>query len=295
MRAAAECQLCLLNRNLTAVPKTVSPQQKAQYLRELFAILAAAPDHYCTPQLSKLVDACFARHFGTQLERDYDELKRVYNAKMLALEERLRERIRRSDDPLRCAVKLARVGNYIDFGTIAEIDDGLLRRLIDNADQEQLDEAEFARFSADLQTAAKLVYVTDNCGEIVLDKLLLEVMRARNPSAHFVLLARGKPAINDATVEDAIAVGLDKLLPVVGNGTDYPGTVLDELTPEAIRLLQTADMIVAKGQANFETMNGCGWNVYYLLLCKCDLFIRRFQKPRLTGLLVNERRVPPLR
>lgn len=138
------------------------------------------------------------------------------------------------------------------------------------------------------------MYVTDNCGELVLDKLALGQLLKRFPHVRFTLLTRGAETLNDATTDDARAIGLDRMLPVIGNGTGYPGTVLSEISDEALTLLREADVILSKGQANFETMNGSGLNSYYLLLCKCDLFVRRFRVPRLTGLFVNERRVPKL-
>ena len=108
------------------------------------------------------------------------------------------------------------------------------------------------------------------------------------------VLTRGQPTLNDATVDDAHTVGLDAEFPVIGNGTDYPGTVLEEISDAALKAVQEADLIIAKGQGNFETLNGCGANIYYLFLCKCNLFVRRFAVPRLTGMLVNERRCPML-
>ncbi len=295
MQACAECILCLLGRDIAAVPPEVSPEERADYLRAVMAMLADTPAELCTPQLSRRIDGMYRERFGPRKEKNFAQLKRVYNERMLALEDRLTRGIDAADDPLAYALELARTGNYIDFGAKHEVDDALLERLLGEAKGNALDPAEYQRLCADLAQARSVAYVTDNCGELVLDKLALRVLLRRYPNARFTLLTRGADTLNDATVDDARAVGLAELLPVMGNGTDYPGTVLSEISAEARALLAGSDVIIAKGQANFETMNGCGWNVYYLLLCKCDLFIRRFQKPRLTGLLVNERRVPPLR
>ena len=137
-----------------------------------------------------------------------------------------------------------------------------------------------------------MVYITDNAGEIVLDGLLMEQLLAIRPDLQLTALVRGGFVLNDATLEDAQAVGLPALVPVVGNGNALPGTVWHALSDQARALLADADMIVAKGQANFETLHESGLNIYYLLLCKCDYFVRRFQVPRLTGMFVNERRLP---
>ncbi|NCB36811.1 MAG: DUF89 family protein, partial [Clostridia bacterium] len=153
---------------------------------------------------------------------------------------------------------------------------------------------EYARLRDNLQSASSVVYLTDNAGEIVLDKLLLRRWKALYPSVSFTALVRGAPTLNDATLEDARATGLTEVVPVLGNGSALAGTLWSEISEEARTLLSGADLIISKGQANFETLSGCGLNVYYLFLCKCDYFTRRFQVPRLTGMLVNERRLPPL-
>ena len=88
---------------------------------------------------------------------------------------------------------------------------------------------------------------------------------------------------NDVTLADAKEVGLDKIVPVLDNGTDIPGTQLDKISVDAKRAVDSADLIISKGQGNFETLYGCGKNIYYIFLCKCDLFVRRFAMPRFSG------------
>lgn len=294
MKTCAECVLCLLTRDLAAVPETVGTEEKALYQREVLRMIADSDPTLCTPQLSARIDDIYRRCFGERKQKDFAAIKHTYNVHMLALESRLREEIAKANDPLASAVKLARVGNYIDFGAKHEVDDALLGELIRDAQRDTLDPSEYAHFQSDLVAAKSVVYVSDNAGEIVLDKLLIEVLQARYPQTKLTLLVRGAPTLNDATMEDAEAVGLAALLPVVGNGSDMPGTVWEEISAKARCLLQSADVIIAKGQANFETLSGCGLNVYFLLLCKCDYFVRRFQVSRLTGMFVNERRLSPM-
>lgn len=292
MQACAECILCLLNRDLAAVPPETDAREKAAYQREVLRMIADSDPSLSTPQLSVKIDGLFRARFGERKGKDFAAIKRLYNRRMLALEPALRETINRANDPTACAVRLARAGNYIDFGSAHTVDDALLNKLLSEAQREPLDASEFQNMLKDLETAARAVYITDNAGEIVVDKLLLEQLTRRFPAVAFTVLVRGAPVLNDATVEDARNVGLTEILPVIGNGNDFPGTVLNELSAEAAALLESADVIIAKGQANFETLCGCGGNVYYLLLCKCDYFVRRFSVPRLTGLFVNERRLP---
>ena len=294
MRTCAECILCLLQRDLKAVPKTAGMELKARYQREVLGMIAGCDPDFCTAQISARVDAIYRQYFGERKTLDFAALKAQYNSRMLALEPALRALVCRAQDPLRYAIQLARAGNYIDFAAGHEVQDQLLDALLQEADQEALDAAEYALFCEQLPLAERIVYLTDNAGEIVLDKLLIEVLMARFPQANFTVMVRGAPTLNDATLEDAAAVGLTELVDTMGNGNALAGTVLAECSLQAQTVLREADVIIAKGQANFETLHGCGYNIYYLFLCKCEYFVRRFQVPQHTGMFVNERRLPAL-
>lgn len=295
MQTCAECILCLLNRDLEAVPPETGAAEKAAYQREVLRLIADSDPTLCTAQINAKIDTVFKARFGERKKKNFSELKRVYNERMLTLEPRLQSVIEQSDDPLAMAILLARVGNYIDFGAKHEVDDSLFDELLTDVQKETLNPQEYIQFQKELENARNTVYVTDNAGEIVLDKLLLKELLKRYPNTEFTVLVRGAPTLNDATVEDAEAVGLTAIVPVTGNGSDLAGTIWDEISDDARKLLKTADVIVSKGQANFETLYGSGLNIYYLLLCKCDYFVRRFDVSRLTGLFVNEHRMPFVR
>ena len=156
---------------------------------------------------------------------------------------------------------------------------------------EALDEKEYENFLRDLSSARKLVYLTDNCGEVVLDKLAVRILKEQYPDLDITVIVRGYPVVNDATMEDAEEIGLTDLVKVIGNGSNVGGTWIPGINAEARELLYDADLIIAKGQGNFETLNDCGLNIYYLFLCKCDLFQRRFHAENLQGMFLNERRL----
>ena len=128
----------------------------------------------------------------------------------------------------------------------------------------------------ELKQAKTLLYITDNCGEIVLDKIFIEELKKRYGNLEITVMVRGGLAINDATIEDAQEIGLTKIVPVISNGAAIAGTVKEQLSKEARKQLDSADVIIAKGMGNFESMYQEGINPYYLFLCKCDLFTRRF-------------------
>lgn len=294
MKTCADCILCLLTRDLAAVPEDRGAAARTAYLRDAMRCAADSDPALSTPELSAQLAEVFNQHFGERRQKDFDTLKRIYNERMLALEPQLRATVAAAPDPLADALRLARVGNYIDFAGRHTVSDDELQALLDQAHTEPLDAEVYAALRSDLARAGRVLYLTDNAGEIVLDKLLIGQLQAQYPDAAITVLVRGAPILNDATLDDAHDVGLTDMAPVLGNGNGYPGTVRSALSAEAVALLDGADVILSKGQANFETLSGCRLNVYYLLLCKCPYFVRRFGVPRLTGMFVNERRLPTL-
>ena len=117
----------------------------------------------------------------------------------------------------------------------------------------------------------------------------MEEVKKMNPQAKITAIVRGAEVLNDATLMDAEQVGLSDVAYVIDNGNDIAGTALEEIEGEPKELIKSADVILAKGQANFETMQGCGLNVYYIFMCKCEMFANMFGVPRFTGMLLNDK------
>jgi len=223
-----------------------------------------------------------------QIHKDYTQEKRAFNELMLALEAGIWRRIEQAEDPLYAAIQFAMIGNYIDFGAMDRVDEGKLMELLSDSARFAPQRAAYEAFRHDILCAKKLVYLTDNCGEIVMDKLLLRQIHAMNPDAELTVIARGGPVLNDATVFDALSAGLDEHARVTGSGSAIAGTPLSAVSKETVDAIDGADVIIAKGQANFETLRRCGRNVYYIFLCKCELFAKRFSVPRFQGMLVAD-------
>ena len=141
----------------------------------------------------------------------------------------------------------------------------------------------------ELNSAKKLIFLTDNCGEIVLDKLLLETIVKVYPHLECTIIVRGEPVLNDATMEDALQVGIEACGKVIPNGTNIAGTYIPWISAEARQVMEEADMLISKGQGNFESLHGCGLNIYYLFLCKCQWFMERFGLPQYSGVFINEK------
>ena len=207
------------------------------------------------------------------------------------LEDSLEEKIRHSDDPLETALLYARIGNYIDFAALSDVNSDTVLALLEEDNKDPLDTQEYLHFRKDLDSASRLVYLTDNCGEVVLDKLVIKILKELYPELDITVIVRGFPAINDATFDDARDIGLTEITRVIGNGNDVGGTWLPHISDEAREMLETADLIIAKGQGNYETLHDCGLNIYYLFLCKCEWFQYQFKARPLQGMFINERRI----
>lgn len=284
------CMCCAVNKQEEKIRKFPDMDKKTEYMKKVMAILSGSEEQDCSPSLSVEIQKLYSEFWNCPME-DFTEIKKEFNQLMLNMEASIEDKIRKADDPLEKALLYARIGNYIDFAAISNVDQSTVITLLDEKSSEALDEEEYKNFIHDLSSARKLVYLTDNCGEIVLDKLAVQILKEQYPDLDITVIVRGYPVVNDATMEDAEEIGLTDLVKVIGNGSNIGGTWIPGINSESRELLYQADVILAKGQGNFETLNDCGLNVYYLFLCKCDLFQRRFHAENLQGMFLNERRL----
>ena len=286
-RLHPECISCMTKVHLDKCPKAAAEEQKVEYMQRVLKILAEAPARFGAPIIVRSIQKIQEEMFG--IKQDYAEIKRHYNEVMMAHEIHVKDKLEKSEDSIKTGIQYAMIGNYIDFGARISVNEEQLTELLNDADRFVIDEKQYGELTDDLGKAKKLVYLTDNCGEIVMDKLLIREIQKKYPELKVTVLVRGAEVINDATMEDAIQVGLTEMVNVIPNGSDIAGTWLEEISEEAMKALEEADVILSKGQGNFETMRKCGMNIYYIFLCKCDLFANIFQVPKLTGMLINEK------
>lgn len=288
MRFDAQCIDCLVNRQRKLADQQGQPENTYHYMRDVLQAILDAPAGVAAPYLIPKFDKAFQKYWpGTD---PYAQLKHDSNAFMLERLPKLRQMVESSADPVRTALQLAQVANYIDYGALSDrVNIGQLEQMLLSAPDNPVDEATYARFTAELSAAQRMLYIGDNAGEIVADRLFIEQLQKRFPHLSITYAVRGGPALNDVTRADAAAVGLDTLVPIVDNGTRIPGTELSYVGEEMRRCLDGADVILAKGQANFETLVTTGLNVYFIFLCKCARFTRLFDVPMLTGMFCRER------
>lgn len=282
-----ECLSCMTKVHLNKYPEGTTDEQKVEYMQRVLKVLAEAPEKYGAPVIVRTINQIQDEMFG--MKQDYAQIKRHYNQVMLNHEEQVKSKLAQSDDPIKTGIQYAMIGNYIDFGARISVNEEQLTELLNDSDRFVIDEKQYGELTDDLESAHKMVYLTDNCGEIVMDKLLIREIQKKYPDLKVTVLVRGEEVINDATLEDAAQVGLTESAEVLPNGSDIAGTWLEEISEEAKSVLEEADVIISKGQGNFETLRKCGMNIYYIFLCKCDLFANTFQVPKLTGMLINEK------
>ncbi|MCR4673863.1 MAG: ARMT1-like domain-containing protein [Lachnospiraceae bacterium] len=279
MRVIESCAKCLYDKqqNMT---------NDVEYLQAVKKIIDNRTDEDTSPYLVYLFNVEYEKRFGKG--KPYQKIKKKYNDLVLEMENAIRKKIEKSDSPLEKAFLYARIGNYIDFGAMNNVDTNTFLSLFENVELSEKDKKTMDSFLKQCASAKNFLLITDNCGEIVLDKLFIEQLKNRFPNLEIKIMVRGGEVLNDATMEDAVYAGIDKIAAVISNGNTVAGTVYNMLTDEAKSAFDSAEVILAKGQGNYESMCGQGYHIFYSFLCKCDLFTNRFDVPRLTGMFVEE-------
>lgn len=290
MRAEKECYACCVNKARTLLGQYNVPEHDAaKVLSHIERKLETAGADTSAPVL--MAQAMRTLEEQTGITDAFDVPKKRYNELLLGMEESVYNEIIAEEDCFLAALQYAITGNYIDFGAMSDVEEEKLYELLSDRAEVKPDCEEATRLEAELSGASRLVYITDNAGEIVLDKVFLRVIKELYPKLQITVIVRGKPVLNDATAEDAKLVGIDTIAAIIPNGTGIPGTPIDGISRAAREAIEAADLCIAKGQGNFETLRGCGKNIYYLFLCKCELFVRKFQVERFTPVLSNEKRI----
>lgn len=264
MKAASPCIPCALAQAHEIASRLTSNEtERREMLRRAAAVVAAGPDYDVSP--AELTHAILRPVLDLKPDCDpYLKDKRHFNDLLMARLPELREKIAACPDRLRAALRLSIAGNVIDLGIFREVDAlGTIEKVFDR--DFAIDD--YASLREKLAVAERVVYLLDNAGEIVLDRLLIEEIGPERVTA----IVREAPILNDVTLDDAKQTGLIDLVPVVPNGSDVLGTPLTRVSERVRTLLGEADVIVAKGQANFETIGGAGLPIFYVLMAKCPL------------------------
>ena len=289
MKAEEACIDCLKRRNEERMKLFRDESRKREYRDKLGKIIEDFRFSESAPGISERADELFFDFWG--VKEDFSKLKKEYNQLLLKKEDELKNRIANSDDPILSGIKFVAAANYIDFMAVENVNEDTLETLLTKAETVEIDKAEYAGFLTELKNAKSLAYLTDNCGEIVLDKIFIETLRKRFPEMKITAVLRGGNVVNDASMDDAEEVGLTSVTRCIGNGTKAAGTVVNRLSDDAKNVISCADIIFSKGQGNFESLYDEGFNPYYLFLCKCRLFTERFGVKRFETVFCKEEHI----
>ncbi|GAA0741127.1 damage-control phosphatase ARMT1 family protein [Clostridium oceanicum] len=285
-----QCANCIIKKADSMYSKCGKDEdKKLQFMKKVWKMVGESKEGDSAPYISTKIQRILNDEFN--LGDTYYDIKKEYNNLLISMEDEILKNIYNSEDRLVAALKYAMVGNFIDFGAMDKVDKDKLKETINSASKQEVNPNEYSKFKEELKGAKNLVYIMDNSGEIVFDKLFIKVIKEKYPNVNIDVIVRGKPVYNDATMVDAEEIGLSKIVNVLHNGSDIPGTQLNEINKESKEIIDNADLMISKGQGNFETLFGCGENIYYIFLCKCDLFTGRFNLEKFKGVFVNEKRV----
>ena len=228
--------------------------------------LASEVDYGQSPPATAQVMHRFIRE-ATGVKDPYSGVKNRFNNLALKMYPELKKLVESSIEPLGTAVRLAIAGNIIDCGVNLEIPHDKVEDAVAESLRRSLDGQALDEFRQEIDQAQDILYLGDNAGEIVFDRLLIEQL----PCEKITFVVKGGPILNDALAEDAEAVGLADIVRVVDNGSDAPGTILEDCSEEFRGRFDEADMVIAKGQGNYETLSGVDRRVFFMLQPKCKV------------------------
>lgn len=268
MKMFLDCVPCIIRQTLDSV-RLATPDETVQQ-RVLFEVLRAASEmdpRQTPPAMAQWIHRRIREHMGQS--DPYRQIKDRFNRMAMELYPTLREWVEDSNRPRETAVRLAIAGNVIDFGVNGRLSEADVRQSVTHALSASLD-ADVNEFFRAVSDAERILYLADNAGEIVFDRLLIEQI----PPGKVTVAVRGAPVINDATMTDAEDTGMTELAEVIDNGSDAPGTILEDCSQSFRERFDEADLIIAKGQGNYETLSEVDRDIYFLLKVKCPVIAR---------------------
>lgn len=269
MRIQEKCIPCIVNQTIK-VADMVGLQEKNDLLRSVFSYLSKVD--YTSSSTPELIGEIFALLKDETGNHDpYKETRARYNKMFLEQLPMLEHEIKETDNPFLESIKYAIIGNIIDFNPIHDLSIADVKACFDKLKKESLELDDSALLLKELQSAAVLLYLGDNCGEICLDKILIKKLKEINPSCQIFFATRGTNVVNDSIEEDAYAVGIDDYADIISNGDGSLGTVLDRTSEAFQAIYRKADIIIAKGQANYECLSEESQNIFFLLMTKCQV------------------------
>ncbi len=272
MQTYLECVPCFLRQALDASRMvTDDVEVHERVVRDTLGLVEKMPFDHSPPAMGQKIHQMLREASGNP--DPYSEVKASSNSFALELYPSLKQRVNAAEDRFATAVLLAIAGNIIDFGCKTRIEDDEVHQAVESAlapGEVKSNNGQIDVLREAIERSESILYLADNAGEIVFDRLLLEEM----PIDRTTMVVRGSPVINDATLEDAERAGLTSVIKVIDNGSDVPGTILETCSESFKEKFRQSDLIIAKGQGNYETLNSEAGNIFFLLKVKCPVIAR---------------------
>ena len=275
MKTYLDCIPCFFRQAIEAARMAgFSDRKQKKVVDELGRILPELSLSLSPPEAARIVQKILQKN---SKGRDiYARIKQKSNDVGLRIYDKLKKKAACSQDSLLTAVEIAIIGNVIDYGAKNHLDvDKELDKLL--YEEEQIIKKEnkqifnYREFSHQVQRAETILYLADNAGETVFDRVLIEEIKKADEIKKIIYAVKEKPIINDALIQDAVVCGLDRTAEIISSGSDAPGTVLSLCSREFLAIYKKADMVISKGQGNFEALSGSKRPIFFLFMAKCSV------------------------
>lgn len=266
MKTYFDCIPCFIRQGLDAVRLVTDDKQiQEQVLREVLSLTSKMDLSTTPPAMAQKIHRIIKQLVET--DDPYKQAKKRFNEFALEFFPKFQNLVESSKKPFEKAVRLAIAGNIIDLGVKSSLKLSEAEKIIEKTLTEPFDSKHLVDFKKETENAKDILYLADNAGEIVFDRFLIEQI---GPDK-ITLVVKGAPVINDATIDDAKAAGLTDLVETIDNGDDAPGTILESCSEKFRQRFKQADLIIAKGQGNFETLSDVEKNMFFILRAKCPV------------------------
>ena len=265
MKSYLDCYPCFFTQAIRTSRMITSDEKKIwQILNEVSLSLPEIHFGATPPEIGREVYRIISKRTG--IKDPYRKIKEKCTRQALSLYPELKKLINSSEDRLMTAIRISIAGNIIDFGANFDFD---LKKDVGTTLSQDFSINHYREFCEALDKARKILYLADNAGETVFDRFLIEEI-----NKPVIYVVRARPIINDATREDALLAGIDKVAEIVSSGCDAPGNILKFCSDEFLKIYRSADLIISKGQGNYEGLSDEDRPIFFLLKTKCHVIAR---------------------
>lgn len=269
MKIKDKCLPCLVNQ-VIKVSDITNAENREELYKKVFAYLSNMDYNKTNPEVTGETFSILKSHIGNN--DPYYNIRRYYNELLLSMTEKFEEIIENSNDTFLESMKYAVLGNIIDFNPIHNSSMEDIMKFFKKSNELKFSINHMEHLISDLHNSKSLLYLGDNCGEICLDKIFIKKIKEKYPNLNIYFGVRGEPVVNDSIEEDAYFVKIDKYAKVISNGDNSLGTVIERTSDEFKKVYNNADVIIAKGQANYECLSEHNEkNIYFMLMTKCEV------------------------